>query len=166
MSFISKINKQVNSVSEILNWMSAASVVVMMLLTCLDVVLRLFRHPIPGTYEMVGFTGAILVSFSLAHTSLNRGHIAVDFLVSKLYPKAQSFVVIKNSVIFAGLFSRISWQSVIYALETKNAGEVSMTLQMPIFPFIFGIAAGCGILSIVLVLRFILSFSPDENIVR
>ncbi len=166
MPFISKINKQVNSVSEILNWMSAASVVVMMLLTCSDVVLRLFRHPIPGTYEMVGFTGAILVSFSLAHTSLNRGHIAVDFLVSKLSPKAQRLVDRINSVICAGLFSLISWQSVFYALDTKNAGEVSMTLQMPIFPFIFGVAAGCGILSIVLVLRFLLSFSPDENTVR
>ncbi len=166
MSFINKINKQVNSVSEILNWLSAASVVVMMLLTCLDVVLRLFRHPIPGTYEMVGFTGAILISFSLAHTSLNRGHIAVDFLVSKLSLKVQNLVDRVNSVICAGLFSLISWQSVFYALDTKNAGEVSMTLQMPIFPFIFGVAAGCGILSIVLILRFILSFSPDENTVR
>lgn len=166
MSFLKKIDKQMNSVSEMLNWLSAASVVVMMLLTCSDVVLRFFRHPIPGTYEMVGFTGAILVSFSLAHTSIKRGHIAVDFLVTKFSPKVQLIVDRVNSVICAVLFGLISWQSVFYALDTKNAGEVSMTLQMPIFPFIFGIAAGCGILSIVLVLRFFLSFVPDETEVR
>lgn len=163
MVIFHKINKQINHISDILNWLAAASVVVMMLLTCLDVVLRLFRHPIPGTYEMVGFTGAILISFSLAHTSLRRGHIAVDFFVSKFSPKIQRLIDRVNSVICAVLFGLIARQSVIYALETKNAGEVSMTLQMPIYPFIFGIAIGCGILSIVLVLRVILSFSPDEK---
>lgn len=163
MVIFQKINKQINTVSDILNWLAAASVVVMMLLTCLDVVLRFFRHPIPGTYEMVGFTGAILISFSLAHTSLRRGHIAVDFFVSKCSPLIQRIIDQVNSVICSTLFGLISWQSVVYAFETKNAGEVSMTLQMPIYPFILGIATGCGILSIVLALRFILSFVPEEK---
>ncbi len=163
MIFFSKISKQINTVSVILNWFSAASLVAMMLLTTTDVVLRLFRLPIPGTYEMVGFLGALVVSFSLAHTSLERGHIAVDFLVSKLSAKAQRNVDRVNSIICAGLFGLISWQSVIYALSTRENGEVSMTLEMPVYPFILGVAVGCCILSIILVLRFFLSFSPDEK---
>lgn len=166
MSFLTKINKQVHSVSILLNGLAAASLVLMMLLTFFDVVLRFFRHPIPGTYEMVGFAGAILVSFSLAHTSLERGQIAVDFLVSKFSRRIRIIIDRINSLICAVLFSLISWQSVFYALNIKNAGEVSMTLQMPIYPFILGIAAGCGVLSLVLLLRFFLSFTPDENIVR
>lgn len=166
MSFLTKINKQVNSLSLLLNWLSAASIVTMMLLTFFDVVLRLFRHPIPGTYEMVGFAGAVMVSFSLGHTSLERGHIAVDFLVSKFPNKIQLIIDRVNTLVCTGLFSLIAWQSVFYALNTKKSGEVSMTLQMPVYPFIFGIAAGCGLLSIVLLLRFLLSFTPDETIVR
>ncbi len=124
MIFFSKVNKQINSVSIILNWLSAASLVAMMLLTFIDVLLRIFRYPIPGTYEMVGFLGALVVSFSLAHTSLERGHIAVDFLVSKLPAKAQRIVDRVNSLICAGLFGLISWQSVVYALSSKENGVV------------------------------------------
>lgn len=163
MVFLYKINRYVNSISLILNWISAASVVCMMLLTCSDVILRFFRHPIPGTYEIVGFLGTILVSFSLAHTSLERGHIAVDFLVSKLSQKAQTHVDRLNTLICTALFSLITWQSFIFALNTKNNGEVSMTLQMPVYPFIFGISVGCGMLCIILTLRFLLSFIPMES---
>lgn len=163
MAFLHKINRYVNSLSLILNWVSAASVAAMMLLTCSDVLLRFFRNPIPGTYEIVGFLGTVLVSFSLAHTSLERGHIAVDFLVTKLSKKTQTNVDRINSLVCTGLFGLITWQSFIFALNTKNNGEVSMTLQMPVYPFIFGIAAGCGMLCIVLILRFLLSFLPDEE---
>ncbi len=163
MEFFLKINRRINSVSVFLNWMSAAALMAMMLLTCTDVVLRFFRHPIPGTYEMVGFLGAIVVSFSLAHTSLARGHIAVDFLVTKLSKSAQLHVDRINSAICAVLFSFVSWQSMIFAMETRKTGEVSMTLQMPIYPFIFGVAAGSSLLCIVLVLRIILSFLPDKT---
>jgi hypothetical protein len=30
-----------------------------------------------------------------------------------------------------------------------------MTLQMPVYPFVYGIAAGCVLLTLVLVVRFI-----------
>lgn len=125
----------------------------MMLLTCADVLLRILRCPIPGTYEIVGLLGATFVSFSLAHTTTERGHIAVDFIVQKLPLRLQDLIDCINSIICAFLFAVITWQSVVYALDLKNSGEVSMTLQMPIHPFVFGIALGCGMLSLVLFVR-------------
>jgi len=41
-----------------LYWIAGSAIVAMMLLTCTDVVLRYFRKPIPGTYELVCFLGA------------------------------------------------------------------------------------------------------------
>lgn len=161
---LKKLNTAVNVTSHIMNWVSAASVAIMMLLTCSDVILRFFRHPIPGTYEVVGFLGAVVISFSLAKTSLERGHIAVDFLVSKFSAGIQTAVDIVNSLICTVLFGLITWQSVKYALSSMNNGEVSMTLQMPVYPFIFGLSAGCGMLCIVLLLRILLIFvsTPEE----
>ncbi|MBW1866331.1 MAG: TRAP transporter small permease subunit [Deltaproteobacteria bacterium] len=65
----------------------------------------------------------------------------------------QTLIDCINSIICALLFAVITWQSILYALDLKNSGEVSMTLQMPIHPFVFGIALGCGMLSLVLFFR-------------
>ncbi|MBW2449419.1 MAG: TRAP transporter small permease subunit [Deltaproteobacteria bacterium] len=66
-------------------WIAGAAIVAMMLLTCADVVLRYFRRPIPGTYELVCFLGAVAVSFAMAHTSIEKGHVSVSFIVA-LFP--------------------------------------------------------------------------------
>jgi TRAP-type C4-dicarboxylate transport system permease small subunit len=148
-----QIEKALHPPARWFNWIAAIAVTAMMLLTCADVLLRILRCPIPGTYEIVGLLGATFVSFSLAHTTTERGHIAVDFIVQKLPLRLQDLVDCINSIICALLFAVITWQSVVYALDLKNSGEVSMTLQMPIHPFVFGIALGCGMLSLVLFLR-------------
>ena len=125
----------------------------MVVLTCMDIILRLFRHPIPGTYEMVGFLGAVFAAFALGYTSVNRGHIAVDFLVQKLPARAQSLVDGINDSICAAFFGFLSHQCLVYAGDLKSVGEVSMTLQMPVYPFVYGIALGCLLLTLVLAVQ-------------
>ena len=145
-----RIEGWVGRIASAFNSVAAVAVVGMMALTCLDVLLRLLRTPIPGTYEIVCMLGAIFVSFSLARTTVDRGHIAVDFLVQRLPDRFQHAVEAVNAGICALLFTVVSRQCVIYALDLKASGEVSMTLQMPLFPFVFGIALGSAMLSAVL----------------
>jgi TRAP-type C4-dicarboxylate transport system permease small subunit len=125
----------------------------MMLLTCADVVLRLFRRPVPGTYEIVGFLGTVVIAFAMAYTSLEKGHIAVELLVQRLPRKLQSGIEAAVSLIGAVLFGLLTWQSFIYAGDLRHSGEVSVTLTMPIYPFIYGIAAGSGLLTLVLLVE-------------
>lgn len=152
---ILRLEQWVTKAADAFNWLAAAAVAAMMVLTCMDIILRMFRHPIPGTYEMVGFLGAIFAAFSLGYTSVNRGHIAVDFLVQKLPLRVQSFVDGVNALICAVFFGFLARQCIVYAGDLKTFGEVSMTLQMPIYPFVYGIAAGCGLLSVILAVRFL-----------
>jgi TRAP-type C4-dicarboxylate transport system permease small subunit len=56
------------------NYIACFAIVVMMLLSCADVVLRLIGAPIPGAYEMVGLIGALIVSLSLGRNK----HILID----------------------------------------------------------------------------------------
>jgi len=81
---MARIQKEIARISTGFNTLAGAAVIIMMLLTCADILLRLLRHPIPGTYEMVGFLGTVIISFSLAYTSIEKGHIAVEILVEKL----------------------------------------------------------------------------------
>ena len=147
---LNRIEALVERLASICNGVAAAAVVGMMLLTCLDVLLRFLRHPIPGTYEIVGLLGAVFVSFSLARTTVDRGHIAVDFLVQRFPRRLQHVVEALNAGICALLFTVVCRQCLRYAQDLKASGEVSMTLQMPIHPFVSGIALGSLMLSLVL----------------
>jgi hypothetical protein len=64
-----------------------------------------------------------------------------------------------NALICAVFFGFLSRQCMVYAADLKSFGEVSMTLQMPIYPFVYGIAAGCCLLTLVLAVRFIKSIA-------
>lgn len=144
-----------------LNALSAAAVMAMMLLTCADIVLRLMRRPITGTYELMGFLAALFVSFALAQTSVDKGHIAVDFLVMRLSRRAQRIIDALNDGVCIGLFALVTRQCVVYGAELRASGEVSMTLQLPVYPVVYGIGAGCAVLCLVLAARVVDSLRSD-----
>jgi TRAP-type C4-dicarboxylate transport system permease small subunit len=147
------LHRGVTLISRGFNALAAIAVVFMMLLTCADVVLRMFHRPIPGTYDIMGFLGTVVIAFSLAYTSLEKGHIAVEIFVERLPRKIKAAVGSLASLIGASLFALITWQSMAYAADLRNIGEVSMTLMLPLYPFIYGIAAGSGLLCLVLLVE-------------
>ena len=153
-----RLETSLTEMAGFVNWIAAGAVAIMMVLTSADVVLRFFRHPIPGTFEIVGLLGTVAASFSLAYTTVMKGHIAVEFIVQKLPRKVQHAVDAVNGLAGCLLFAILAWQSVLYAMDMRANGEVSLTLQMPIYPFILGIAIGCGMLSAVLGVSVFTSF--------
>jgi len=159
-----RFEKMIYTIAGRANWISAAAVLLMMLLTTADVILRFFGYPIPGTYEVVGLLGSVVISFSLAYTSVEKGHIAVEFLVNRLSEKSRYIISAINSVLGIFLFGLISYQSFLYASELRQSGEVSLTLQMKTYPFVYGICAGCLLLCLVLVADFMKSLRGAENI--
>ncbi len=135
-------------------WMSAiagAALTAIMLLTVLDVFLRyFFDRPIIGTFEMVGFGGAIAIGFALPITSWMRGHIFVDFFVQK-FPKAgQNVVNITTRLAGIVLFYIIGHNMLKYGHDLFVSGEVSLTRQIPFYPIAFGMAICCFIQCLVL----------------
>lgn len=132
-----------------LDLLAAAAIVAMMALTCADVALRFFRRPITGTYEIVAFLGALAVSLAIAHTSAEKGHVAVNLVVRLLPTRAQGAVEALIAALSLTLFALIAWQSVLYGLASQRAGEVSLTLQIPRYPIIYGVAFGTGAVCLV-----------------
>jgi TRAP-type C4-dicarboxylate transport system permease small subunit len=155
---MTRLGRWIDTIGGKFNYVACAALVIMMLLTCADVILRLFGHPILGTYEMIGFSGAVVISFALAYTSLEHGHIAVELLVDQLPKRLQAVINTVNALIGVALFSLIAWQSFVYAGDLRESGEVSLTLQIPTYPFVYGISVGCGLLCLVLLADAIRSF--------
>jgi TRAP-type C4-dicarboxylate transport system permease small subunit len=147
MSFLEKIG---NELAKLLYWIAGTAIIAMMILTCGDVVLRFFRRPIPGTYELVCFLGAVAVAFAMAHTTVQKGHVAVS-LVVRLFPeRIQGLIESITSTFGFIFFALVAWQSVLYGNDLHASSEVSLTLQLPFYPFIYGIGFSAAAVCLVL----------------
>jgi TRAP-type C4-dicarboxylate transport system permease small subunit len=152
-----RLEKTLRGIAEKSNVISMAAVIAIMTLTVLDVILRFFRYPIPGVYDMVGLLGAVIISFSLAYTSVEKGHIAVDLVIQKLPERSQAIIDVITHFFSILFFLTAAWQCIRYGMDLMRSGEVSMTIRVPIYPFVFGTAVGCLLLTLVLAVEFIRS---------
>ena len=134
-----------------LYWIAGAAIVTMMLITCADVILRYFRMPIPGTYELVCFLGSVAAAFAMAHTTLEKGHVSVSFVVERFPKRVQGLIGTVTNLFGLFLFVLIARQATIYANDLRLSGEVSLTLELPFYPFVYGIALSAAVVSLILV---------------
>ncbi len=122
-----------------MNAIAAIALAFMILLTVADVILRSFRRPIIGTYEVVGLTGAVIIGFSIPFTSWMKGHINVDFFILKLSRKGRKIFNLVTKSLGIGLFLIIGWNLIILGMDMYKAGEVTPTRHLPIYPVLYGI---------------------------
>jgi len=144
------LEKLVQDLAKKMYWVAGTAIVAMMLLTCADVVLRYFRRPIPGTYELVCFLGAIAVSFAMAHTSIEKGHVSVSFIVTLFPSRLQRLIECMTSCFGFFFFALLAWQSFIYANDLYASHEVSLTLELPFYPFVYGIGFSAAVVCLIL----------------
>lgn len=144
------VSKIVLRLSKSINVIAEVTLTFMMLLTVADVILRSFKRPIVGTYELVAFSGAVAIGFSVPLTSWMRGHVSVDLFTSTLSPKVRDIFNIATRCLVMGLFLTLSWRLIRYGINLQRVKEVSMTLQMPFYPVAYGLGVSFFIQSLVL----------------
>ena len=129
-----------------------------MILTITDVILRkTVSKSILGTVEVTEFMMVILVFFTLAQTEILDGHVKVDLVISRFSARAQAFVDMVTQFTCFLLFGLFTWSVLVYSAEMKASGEVSQDLWLPIYPFLYVVAAGCSLLSITLFIKFLIA---------
>lgn len=158
------LEKSAQQLAKILYWVAGGAIVSMMLLSCVDIVLRLgvtlyheYRweflstvHPIPGAFELVCFLGVVAVSFAMPHTSVEKGHVYVS-LVVRLFPqRVQAIIGVITSAFGFIFFGLLCWRSISYSIHMQGTGEVSLTLQLPFYPFVYGVAFSAAAVCLVL----------------
>ena len=122
----------------------------MMLLVVGNILLRVVWRPIFGTYDIVGFIGAILVAFAIAYCAVQRGHIAVELVVTRFPKRVQGIIGSITGIFSLGIFGLITWQCLVLANDMWRLGELSMSAHMPFYPYIYGVAFGCALLCLVI----------------
>ena len=122
------------------------------LLATMNVALRIFRVPVSGAYEVVSFLGAVVTAGALGYTQKRKDHIVVDILSDK-FPAAVKRVLDRVSyALILAFFSIVSWQTFVYGKRLLVTGEMSETLRIAYYPFVFLVSAGFAVLALTVLL--------------
>ena len=147
MELLDKISHALN---QILVWIAGIFLVTMILLTCANIFLRIVWMPVKGTFELMGFFGAIVTAFALGYTQIKRGHIGIDIVVDQFSAKTQRILNSINYSICMIFFAIAGWQVTKWATTLLKTGEITETLRIIFYPFTYGVAIGCFVLALVL----------------
>ena len=150
--------------NKILVWLAGVFLTGMILLTCMNIFTRIVWIPIKGTFELMGFFGAIVAAFALGYTQVAKGHIAVDVLVSKFSSTTRKITGVINNSICCLFFIIVSWQIAVKASTLWRTGEVTETLRIIYYPFTYMVALGCAVLALVLLLDILKSVLPQKEV--
>jgi TRAP-type C4-dicarboxylate transport system permease small subunit len=140
--------------AKVLNRIASGVLFLMMLLTIIDVVLRkLFNASILGTVELTEFLLVILIFFSLAQAEILNQHVKVDLVMQRFKKRTQGWVDMATQFVCFVLCGLITWSTLAYAGRMKASAEVSQDLWIPIYFFVYAVAAGCALFCICLLIK-------------
>jgi TRAP-type transport system small permease protein len=154
------LEKGIFSLSRGLHRIGEVILVLMVLLTVSDVFLRyLFHRPILGSWEVTEYMMAVLVFACVGYTMVERGHVVVDLVITRLPPRVRALVECITSLVAFVFFAIVTWRNVLQAGVALRRSDVSAELFIPKSPFILFVAVGIGVLSLVLFAQFLESLA-------
>ena len=134
---------------------SCAGLVVMMLVTGADVLLRQFNYPLKGSYDIVRACGAVTIACALPLTTAMKGHVAIEYFFQKL---SRFWRVVVDSVmrlVMIAAFALLAFACVGYGQRLLRDGEVTPTIEMPIFWIPWMMAAAFAVTAVIVVFHLL-----------
>ena len=141
-----------------------AALLALVLLATSNVAFRILRVPASGTYEVVSFLGAIVTAGALAYTQKRKDHIVVDILSEKFPGPIKRALDGVNYAVTMVLFAVISWQTFVWGRKLWRAGELSETLKIAYYPFVFCVSVGFAALALTLFLDLVETFRKEDSV--
>jgi TRAP-type C4-dicarboxylate transport system permease small subunit len=161
MKLLDKISHALN---QILIWIAGLFLVTMVLLTCANIFLRLIWTPIRGTFELMGFFGAIVTAFALGYTQIHKGHIGIDLLVNEFPVITQRILNGISYFICTVFFAIAGWQIARWATVLRKTGELTETLRIIFYPFMYAVSLGCILLALVLLVDLLKALLQGKGV--
>jgi len=130
--------------------LAGLSLILMMLIGCANVVCRNFGRPLKGSFEIIGYLGAITIALALGSAQMEKKHIIVDIITRHYNRFWQRWTAIFSHLTGALFFSLAAWRTWLWGDSIRLSGETSETLHMIFHPFIYLTAFGFAFLALVL----------------
>lgn len=160
-SDISAVERLLNRTSLWFGGLSAAALVVMMLITVADVGGRIFNHPLFGSYELIGMLLVAAGPLGMALCQKEGSHITVTLVVDLLPPGVRA--VLQSIALFLslGTFSVITWKMIELTVTyyAKGRGGVSADLGISLGHVSLVFSVGALLFSLMLLLHLVKSLT-------
>ncbi len=117
---------------------------------------------IQGSFELVGLFTAAAVGLALARCALENSHIAVEFIMDRFslpLRRAADIIVGLPSCLFLGF---TTYNLFVYGGRIAASGEVLPTTRLAYYPFIYIVALGFFVLTLVVLLDLLKSVKGVE----
>lgn len=145
-----KLDLFINFLAKSLGAVGGIFLVLMTGLACANMTLRAFSAPIQGTYELMGFMGAVVAAFSLGFAQISGGHVSVTVFENKFPKPLDKAIKIFTSVISAVFFLLCAVETSKWSAFLVDTGELSETLGIIYYPFTYAVALGCLAMALIL----------------
>jgi TRAP-type C4-dicarboxylate transport system permease small subunit len=145
LSFIGRIGRLLG----VMNLLSGACVITMMLLICADVFMRsVFNSPMLVTFPLCQMLLGGVVFFALAYTQMKRGHVSINLLTSNVPPRTRAILLTIAWSICLGLMVLMTWQVTRLGWEAfLTRDHTSGVVELPLWPVKLGLMPlACGLL--------------------
>lgn len=146
--------------------LAGISLLLMVIIGFANVACRNLWRPLKGSFEIIGYLGAIAISLSLGSAQLEKKHIIVDIISRRYSPEWRRLTAAIGHFCGALFFSLAAWQTWAWGDNIRLSGETSETLHLIFYPFIYLTAFGFAYLTLVLIsdLNLSLRKSPADQI--
>jgi TRAP-type C4-dicarboxylate transport system permease small subunit len=161
---LNRLEQFSRKVCNVLAVISGVALTLMMLLACANMFFRAVWVPVQGTFELMGYLGAVVASFALGISQINKSHISVGLFFNSFPPllrKILDFLTLLVSCLFFLLCARevFNWGSFVL-----DIGELSETLGIVYYPFVFAVAFGYLCIAFVLFMEMLrVFFEPQKT---
>ncbi len=118
-------------------------ILLMMFVTVADVAGRYF-------FELTRFGLGAIVCTALGFSQINKVHIAINLLVSRLPQGWQNIIETFNYLVAFVTFVIVSWQMFVYTGRLYASAQVTSVLGVSIYPFVLISALGVVLFTLVL----------------
>ena len=131
----------------------AAVPLLMVVITCDDVIGRRIDRPLPGAIEMIELLMGVLVFGALPMVTADREHVTVGLFDGAL---GKSIRLLRDrvvNIVSAAVVAVIAWRLFAKAIEMAKFGDASNYLGLPLAPLAFFMAAMTAVTVCALVLH-------------
>ncbi|OPY76564.1 MAG: Tripartite ATP-independent periplasmic transporter [Syntrophorhabdus sp. PtaU1.Bin058] len=145
-----QIKTKIEKICRVCDYIAYIGIAVTIVITVTEFICRSFGRPLEGTYDIIGLIQVVLVCAALPYCTLQKGHIRVDMFMALLPKRVQVVIDSIIGLLSLSFFLFVAWQSVMMGNSFRRTGDVSMTVFIPFYPFVYIIALSCVFMALLI----------------
>ncbi|OPY71843.1 MAG: Tripartite ATP-independent periplasmic transporter [Syntrophorhabdus sp. PtaU1.Bin058] len=155
MGYLIKFNLYLN---RFLAFWSGVAILALTAIAAGNMLFRVVYVPINGSYELIGFFGAVATGLALGFAQIRKDHIIVTIFTDRFSKRTNKILDGFNYFINMIFFALVSWETLKWGMKIARIGELSETLKIVYHPFVYCLALGFAALSLTLLIDLLTIF--------